>query len=82
MNGLTVNNFATCVVPICQLPEHVVMELSCETRKCIGAFGVWPVTRSTWRNLGLKDATPNTSAGLYKIDHLSIALEDRLRLMN
>src|ERR1700738_1926526 len=44
---------AALLVPICQLPEHVVMELSCEPRKCIGAFGVWPVTRSTWRNLGL-----------------------------
>src|ERR1700686_4926909 len=47
---------AALLVPVCQLPEHVVMELSCQARECIGAFGVRLMTRSTWRNLSLRDS--------------------------
>src|SRR5260370_33162668 len=39
-----------------QLLCHVVMELTCQTRKCVGALGILPVTGSAWRNLGARDS--------------------------
>jgi cytochrome c553 len=47
---------APLVVRVCQLPEHVVIELSCQTRKGVAAFGVVPVTGSAWRNIGFRDS--------------------------
>src|ERR1700694_982102 len=44
---------ASLLFPVGEFPEHVIMELSCQTRKGVAAFGVVPVTGSTWRNLGL-----------------------------
>src|ERR1700686_3787224 len=38
--------------PVRQLAVDVVMELSCQTRKCVGALGDRPVTGSAWGNLG------------------------------
>src|SRR5260370_2364229 len=38
-------------LPVCQFPVDVVMELSCQPRKCVSAFGVRSVTGSAWRNL-------------------------------
>ena len=47
--GLVLTSF---FVPVRQFPEDVVMELARQTRKCVGAFGIRPVTGSAWRNLG------------------------------
>src|ERR1700730_19287988 len=37
--------------PVRQFPVDVVMELPSQTRKCVGAFGFWRVTRSAGRSL-------------------------------
>src|SRR6476620_3953024 len=39
------------LAPVQQLLPDVVMELACQTRKCVGAFGVWPVPGSAGGNL-------------------------------
>src|ERR1700694_2247400 len=51
--GLVLTSF---FFPVRQFAVDVVMELACQTRKCIGAFGVRPVTGSAWRNLGAGNA--------------------------
>src|SRR6266849_2402973 len=42
--------------PVRQFPVDVVMELTCQTRKCVGAFSILPVTGSAWRNLSTGNA--------------------------
>src|ERR1035437_3880702 len=44
------------LVPARQLPEDVVMKLTCQTGKRVGSLGVRPVTGSAWRNLGAGNA--------------------------
>src|SRR5258708_1021400 len=51
--GLVLTSF---LFPVRQFPVDVVMELPCQTRKCVGAFGILPVTGSAWRNLSTGNA--------------------------
>src|SRR5665647_3981985 len=44
------------LVPARQLPEDVVMELTRQTGKRVGALGIGPVTGRAWRNLGAGDS--------------------------
>src|SRR6202165_6359127 len=51
--GLVLTSF---FFPVRQFPVDVVMELPCQTRKCVGAFGFRSVTGSAWGNLSTGNA--------------------------
>src|SRR5665213_3168667 len=47
---------AAPVAPVQQFPRDIVIELPCQARKGVGAFGFGSVTGSAWRHLGAGNA--------------------------
>src|SRR5215468_265714 len=46
----------TLFAPVHQFFEGVVVELTCQTRKCALTFSLWAVTGLAWRNIGARNA--------------------------